>query len=136
MQLSHKEAETTSREFIRFLKRVPPHLRKSLTYDNGSEMAYHEEISKAISMSVYFADPHSPWQRGSNENMNGLIREFLPKGTDLDLYSQEHLGGLAALLNRRPRKVLDFRSPADVFDYLCENPNSHLSECLSNLSTY
>lgn len=136
IQLDNKESETVVGKFIHFLKRIPPPLRRSLTYDNGSEMAYHENIFKELKTNVYFANPHSPWQRGTNENTNGLIREFLPKGTDLSIHSQEKLGGLAALLNRRPRKVLNFSSPLDVFDYMCENQKSSLSNCLSHVDSF
>lgn len=119
--------------FITFLKRVPSHLRRSLTYDNGSEMTYHERLYNEIHTNVYFADPRSPWQRGSNENTNGLIREFLPKSTDLSIHSQEKLGGLAFLLNRRPRKVLGFNSPVQAFEYLWENESATLSQCLAKI---
>jgi len=136
IQLDNKESETVVGKFIHFFKRIPPSLRRSLTYDNGSEMAHHEKIFNEIQTKVYFADPHSPWQRGTNENTNGLIREFLPKSSDLSIHSQEKLGGLAALLNRRPRKVLNFSSPSDVFDYMCVNQESKLSECLSHLDCF
>lgn len=130
IKLENKESENVIEKFTQFLKRVPPWLRRSLTYDNGTEMAHHEKLSKQLGIKVYFADPHSPWQRGTNENTNGLIREFLPKGTDLSQHSQEKLGGIAALLNRRPRKVLGFNAPSDMFDYFCVNPTSSLSESL------
>lgn len=133
IRTDNKEAQTISENFIRFLQKVPASLRRSLTYDNGSEMAYHENISQALGMKVYFADPRSPWQRGSNENTNSLVREFFPKGTDLSVHSQEHLGSVAALLNRRPRKVLAYISPAEVFGYMCENQNETLTRCLSLL---
>jgi len=133
VQLENKESENVVGKFTRFLSRLPPNLRRSLTYDNGTEMAHHEKLSKQLDMKVYFADPHSPWQRGTNENTNGLIREFLPKGADLSLHSQEKLAGIAALLNRRPRKVLNFSSPADIFDYICENQQATLSECLKGI---
>lgn len=134
VKLESKESENVVEQFIRFLKRVPPCLRRSLTYDNGSEMAHHEKLSEQLSMKVYFADPRSPWQRGTNENTNGLVREFLPKSTDLSQHSREKLAGIAALLNRRPRKVLGFNAPADMFDYFCMNPGSSLPECLHHMS--
>lgn len=131
IQLDNKKSETVVEQFTQRLQRLPAWLRRSLTYDNGSEMAYHERLSKEIQTRVYFTDPSSPWQRGSNENTNGLIREFFPKSTDLSVHSQEHLGGVAALINRRPRKVLGFHTPSDVFDDLCVNAKSSLSDCLS-----
>ena len=133
VQLDSRDSETVVSKFISFLKRIPVHLRRSLTYDNGSEMAFHERIYKEIGTKVYFADPRSPWQRGSNENTNGLIREFLPKSTDLGIHSQEKLGGIASLLNRRPRKVLCFNSPEQAFEYCWEKESAKLSQCLSNL---
>lgn len=133
VQLDSKESDTVVGKFISFLKRIPPHLRRSLTYDNGSEMAYHEKITKEIETKVYFANPRSPWQRGTNENTNGLIREFFPKSTDLSVHSQERLGGVASLLNRRPRKVLNFNSPEQAFEYFWENESVKLSKCLTDL---
>ncbi|ADI38154.1 transposase for insertion sequence element IS1086 [Waddlia chondrophila 2032/99] len=133
VQLDGRDSETVVSKFISFLKRIPAHLRRSLTYDNGSEMAYHEKIYEQVGTKVYFADPRSPWQRGSNENTNGLIREFLPKSTDLSVHSQEKLGGIASLLNRRPRKILNFNSPEKVFEYCWENESAKLSKCLIDL---
>ena len=133
--MDNRESETVVEKFIQFLKKVPPSLRRSLTYDNGSEMAYHKRIFKEVQVPVYFADPHSPWQRGTNENTNGLIREFLPKSTALSIHSQGNLGSIAALLNRRPRKVLGFHSPAEVFDYFCVNQEACLSDSLSHISS-
>lgn len=78
-------------------------------------MAHHERLTRRLRIDVFFADPHSPWQRGTNENMNGFIREYLPKGTDLSRYSQGYLNAIARSLNNRPRKVLGFRTPAEVF---------------------
>ena len=101
--------------FERLFGLVPQELRKSMTYDRGTEMARHADITKNTGVKVYFADPYSPWQRGSNENMNGLIRQYLPKGTDLSGYSQDQLDEIAFRLNSRPRKILDFKTPYEVF---------------------
>lgn len=101
--------------FSRKFRRVPACVRKTLTYDQGKEMARHEELARRVSIQVYFADPHSPWQRPSNENANGLIREYLPKGMDLSQVSQAQLNAIAKRLNDRPRKVLGFKTPAEVF---------------------
>lgn len=133
VQLDSRDSETVVSKFISFLKRFPPHLRRSLTYDNGSEMAYHEKLSNEIQTKVYFADPRSPWQRGTNENTNGLVREFFPKSTDLSAHSQEKLGGVSALMNRRPRKVINFNSPERVLEYFWGNPLATLSHCLADL---
>jgi len=108
-------ADAALEGFTRKLRRVPACVRKTLTYDQGKEMARHAELARRTGVKVYFADPHSPWQRPSNENANGLIREYLPKGTDLSGASQAELNAIARLLNNRPRKVLGFKTPAEVF---------------------
>ena len=104
--------------FKRRLKSIPPILRKTLTYDQGSEMALHETLSAKLHMDIFFCDPHSPWQRGSNEIANGLIREFLPKGMDLSLVTHQQLTAIEHSLNHRPRKILGFDSPHEVFSRL------------------
>lgn len=109
------DAEAALEAFSRKFRRIPMCVRKSLTYDQGKEMARHEELARRVCIQVYFADPHSPWQRPSNENANGLIREYLPKGMDLSHVSQAELNALAKRLNDRPRKVLGFATPAEVF---------------------
>lgn len=97
------------------LGQLPAALRSTLTWDRGSEMALHQAIATDLKIDVYFADPYAPWQRGSNENANGLIREYLPKGTDLSQHSQAYLNSVAMALNTRPRKVLEFKTPLEVF---------------------
>lgn len=91
-------------------------MARTLTYDRGIEMARHAELTAATGVKVYFADPYSPWQRGSNENINGLVRDYLPKGMDLSTVTQEELDWIAAKLNRRPRKMHNFRAPIDIFE--------------------
>jgi IS30 family transposase len=109
----HSAAEV-SNVVIDLMNKLPAHLRGSLTWDQGVEMAQHVKISASTDMDVYFCDPHSPWQRGSNENMNGLLRQYFPKGTDLSIYSDEDLEFVAQQLNRRPRKTLNWRTPAEA----------------------
>jgi transposase, IS30 family len=104
--------------FSRRLRTVPPSLRKTLTYDQGSEMALHKTLSKRLRMDVFFCDAHSPWQRGSNENANGIIREFLPKGLDLSPFTDKDLRNLEFVLNNTPRKILGFATPHEVFSLL------------------
>jgi IS30 family transposase len=108
-------AQATLEAFTRKFRHVPACVRKTLTYDQGKEMARHETLAKRLKIDVYFADPHSPWQRPTNENTNGLIREYLPKGLDLSPISQGYLNAIARQLNDRPRKCLNFETPAEVF---------------------
>lgn len=104
--------------FSRRLLEVPDSLRKTLTYDQGSEMALHKVLAKRLRMDIFFCDAHSPWQRGSNENANGIIREFLPKGLDLSPFTDKDLRSLEFVLNNTPRKILGFHTPAEVFAQL------------------
>ncbi len=100
--------------FTRQMKKVPAFLRESLTYDRGSEMACHAQLAKRLKLDIWFADPYAPWQRGSNENTNGLLRQFLPKGMDLSQVSQTQLNDIARLLNGRPRQTLGWDTPEEA----------------------
>lgn len=120
MLIKMEDATATSAVigFSAALNRVPLKLAKTMTYDQGKEMVRHAEITQNTGVAIYFCDPHSPWQRGSNENINGLIRQYLPKGMDLSIHSQEELDEIALSLNRRPRKRFGFRSPIEVITEL------------------
>lgn len=115
-----RDASATSavEGFSAALNQMPLAARKTMTYDQGREMARHAEITQRSGVAIYFCDPHSPWQRGANENINGLIRQYLPKGTDLSVYSQEELDAIAFELNMRPRKRFDFKCPIEVMGEL------------------
>jgi len=117
-RLDGTDALSAREGFTRKLKLVPTALRKTLTYDRGKEMAEHERLAQRLAIRVFFADPHSPWQRGTNENTNGLLRQYLPKGTDLSGYTQRELNAIALRLNTRPRKCLNWATPLEVFTQL------------------
>lgn len=106
---------------------IPEILRRSLTWDQGSEMALHTRITEATGLPIYFCDPHSPWQRGTNENTNGLLRQYFPKGTDLSFYGPGWLDQVAAELNARPRKRLGWRTPAEELDRLLSDPSTFVA---------
>jgi IS30 family transposase len=114
VRLRSKDAATVRVSLARVLGRLPEQLRGSLTWDRGPELAEHAELSRVTGIPVYFCDPQSPWQRGTNENTNGLLRQYFPKGTPLSGVSQATLNACARRLNRRPRKVLGFKSPNDI----------------------
>jgi len=108
-------AQAAVEGFSNVLNRIDVQRRLSMTYDQGKEMSQHEKLSERTGVKVYFADPHSPWQRGINENTNGLLRQYLPKGIDLSVFSQDELDSVAWALNTRPRKSLGFKCPAELF---------------------
>jgi len=114
-KMDNASADAAVKGFGLVLHRIDAQKRLSITYDQGREMAHHQQLSDNTGIKVYFADPHSPWQRGINENTNGLLRQYLPKGTDLSIYSQAQLDDIAWCLNTRPRKSLGFRCPAELF---------------------
>ena len=108
-------AESAVEGFAFVLNRIEAQKRLSMTYDQGKEMSDHKKLTLETGVKVYFADPHSPWQRGINENTNGLLRQYFPKGTDLSGYNQEQLDEVAWQLNTRPRKSMGFKCPAEMF---------------------
>jgi IS30 family transposase len=114
-------AQSALEGFSEALSAIPPELRKTFTYDQGREMSKHAQLTERTGVAVYFCDPHSPWQRGLNENTNGLLRQYLPKGVDLSVYSQAQLDEIALSLNTRPRKSLGFRTPLEVYTELLHN---------------
>lgn len=115
IKVAAKETETVINALIEHSRKLPHELCKSLTWDRGKEMAAHKRFTLATDIQVYFCDPQNPWQRGTNENTNGLLRQYLPKGIDLSNYSQAKLNEIARVLNERPRKTLGYDSPAQRF---------------------
>jgi IS30 family transposase len=115
VKVASKDTETVVNALIQHARKMPQELYKTLTWDRGKEMADHQRFTLATDVKVYFCDPQNPWQRGSNENTNGLLRQYLPKGTDLSGYSQAKLNAVARLLNARPRKTLNYQTPAERF---------------------
>ena len=115
-KVADKSTRTVVSALIKQAKKLPSELYKSLTWDRGKELTDHRRFSLATDIDVYFCDPQSPWQRGSNENTNRLLRQYFPKGTDLSAHSQAHLNKVARQLNERPRKTLGFETPAERFN--------------------
>ena len=115
-KVANKDTQTVVSALIKQAKKLPDELYKSLTWDRGKELTDHRRFSLATNIDVYFCDPQSPWQRGSNENTNGLLRQYFPKGTDLSVHSQAHLNKVARQLNERPRETLQFETPAEKFN--------------------
>jgi len=115
-KVKSKKTDEVVKALIKQAKKLPKELYKSLTWDRGSELCNHAEFSLATNVKVYFCDPSSPWQRGSNENTNRLLREYFPKGTDLSKHSQRKLSAVARQLNERPRKTLEYQTPAERFN--------------------
>jgi IS30 family transposase len=116
VKVANKDTQTVVDALIKNARKLPQELYKSLTWDRGKELANHKRFTLATDIQVYFCDPRSPWQRGSNENTNGLLRQYMPKGTDISSYSQAKLNAVARQLNGRPRKTLGFQTPAQMFD--------------------
>ena len=115
-KVAGKDTRTVVAALIKQAKKLPKELYKSLTWDRGKELTDHRRFTLATKIDVYFCDPQSPWQRGSNENTNGLLRQYFPKGTDLSVHSQAHLNKVARQLNERPRETLQFETPAERFN--------------------
>jgi IS30 family transposase len=115
-KVKNKESESVISALIKQSKKLPDELYKSLTWDRGTEMSDHQRFTLATNIDVYFCDPRSPWQRGSNENTNRLLRQYFPKGTDLAVHSQAKLNAVARRLNERPRKTLEYETPAERFN--------------------
>jgi IS30 family transposase len=115
VKVAKKDTETVVNALIKNARKLPQELYKSLTWDRGKEMAAHKRFTMATDIQVFFCDPQSPWQRGSNENTNGLLRQYMPKGIDISGYSQLQLNAIARQLNERPRKTLGFQTPAEMF---------------------
>jgi IS30 family transposase len=115
VKLSSSKADATAEAFTNILNRFDSQMRRSMTYDQGTEMRHHRKLTENTGVDVYFAHPRAPWERGIMENTNGLLRQYLPKSTDLSVFSQDQLDDIAWLLNTRPRKTLGWKAPAELF---------------------
>ena len=115
VKVANRDTQSVVTALIKQARKLPGELYQSLTLDRGKELTAHKRFTLATDIAVYFCDPHSPWQRGSNENTNRLLRQYFPKGTDLSIHSQARLNKVARELNERPRKTLDFETPAERF---------------------
>ncbi|MCV6982602.1 IS30 family transposase, partial [Mycolicibacterium pulveris] len=122
-----RSAATVAEAMSAAIPKIPEVLRRSLTWDQGKEMALHTKITEATGLPIYFCDPHSPWQRGTNENTNGLLRQYFPKGTDLSFHGPGILDNVAAELNARPRKRFNWRTPAEELDRLLSDPSASVA---------
>ena len=124
IKVASKDTSTVTQALARKIRQLPAELRRSLTWDRGTEMTAHKDFTVATKVQVYFCDPRSPWQRGSNENTNGLLRQYFPKGTDLSVHSADHLEFVSDEMNQRPRKTLDWLEPSEVLaQLLSESPS-------------
>jgi IS30 family transposase len=117
-------ADAVQEAMVAAMSQLPATLKKTLTWDQGIEMANHVQIAAATDLDIFFCDPHSPWQRGSNENTNGLLRQYFPKSSDLSVYAPDYLEHVARKLNNRPRKTLNWKTPAEVLDQLLSEPTN------------
>lgn len=121
VKIENRKSKTVTQQFAKLLNTLPKYIRKTMTYDNGIEMANHKWLSKITGMSIYFANPYSSWERGTNENTNGLIRRFFPKGTDFNKITIEQLKKAQFALNNRPRKILGYKTPNEIMEYEITN---------------
>ena len=130
VKLANKKSETVSRSFSRKLAEMPSFFKKTMTYDNGTEMAEHKYITTQTGMKIYFAHPYSSWERGTNENTNGIVRRYYPKNTDFNTVKETEINKLQEHLNSRPRKVLGYYTPKEMFQYEIRKNKSHADDDL------
>ena len=127
VHLEGKDAESVRKAFAKKLQSMPRDLKRSLTYDRGKEMAQHKQFTVSTKMQVYFCHPNSPWQRGTNENTNGLVRDFFPKGTDFTKVSKQEVSKIQRWINERPRETLNDKTPIEAIKELLSNINVALA---------